>query len=171
MARERRNRNREEVTEEVTEEVNTGNVLQDLFAQAMVSEPSTGDFENLPDGDYEVVLSSLEYKNNKKGNPMITYVLTVIDDNEFNGRKHWKHVNLVHGQTGEFQPGVLRAEMEFIYELVGSTITSKSDLNEFMDIIDEVNEAATSDDPIVLDMNLKASKTKAGNLWVTCKLA
>lgn len=148
----------------------SNSVLENLFASAKVSAPDVGgDFEDLPDGDYEATVESVEYKNNKKGNPMITYTLKVLDG-ELAGRLHWKHVNLVHSKTNEFMPGIFRSEMDFIYSLLDYAVSDTSDINEFMNILDEIGEAAKSTSPIIVGMEITRRDMKNGGTWVNCKL-
>lgn len=164
-------RDRNRLEEAAQEPVADVNALESLFAQAKVANPiADREYENLPDGDYEASIERVEYKNNKKGNPMITYTLKVLDDNQYNGRLHWKNVNLVHSQSGEFMPGQFRTEMDFIYGLLDEEVTEKSDINEFMDILDEINEIAKTNEPIIVDMKLSSREMRNGGIWVNCTL-
>lgn len=64
--------------------------LEDLFAQV---ESTAGQFEELPEGGYLAVIEGAEYKESKKGRPMVQIMCRVIGGT-CDGRVHSKFMML-----------------------------------------------------------------------------
>lgn len=68
---------------------------QDLVKQAQESGASTS-YEPVPAGDYEVVVEAVEVKPTKKGDPMLTLTLKVVEGDAKN-RKFWHRMAFIPG--------------------------------------------------------------------------
>ena len=71
--------------------------LEDLFAQV---ESTAGQFEELPEGDYLAVIEGAEYKESKKGRPMVQ-IMCKVSAGTYEGRLHSKFMMLDGHDTAQ----------------------------------------------------------------------
>lgn len=144
------------------------NILEDALNAAVISTPDSG-YEDLPDGEYIMSINSIKYALNKNDNPMLTYTMTVIEG-DYTGRKHWK--NVVMNRNGEFKPGLLRAEMDFIYKLANAGMPEVDVAADFEALLDEITEAGDTEQPYIVDCKITRSKPgKDGTVWTNTSLS
>ena len=52
--------------------------------------PAEGEYQKLPDGDYEAIITKVEFKESKKGNLMFVWEF-IISEGEFTKYHEWKY--------------------------------------------------------------------------------
>lgn len=113
-------------------------ILDEIASEWDESEVNEGgDYENLPDGAYQVRLDVAEVGQSQNGRPQIKYEMTVVSG-EFSNRKLWKYDGLDNAQSiGYTRGGLARLGIEAdsvhdlpeeLEELIGTyaTVTVKT---------------------------------------------
>ena len=91
----------------------------------------TGEFKEVPHGDYEVSIEKMELKASKKGDPMVSIWFKIVSDGEFKGSMIFFNQVITQG----FQ-------IHIVNELLRKMVSEMSDTN-YMERIDRVKEEFT----------------------------
>ena len=88
----------------------------------------TGEFKEVPHGDYEVAIHQMELKASKKGDPMVSIWFKIVSDGEFKGSMIFFNQVITQG----FQ-------VHIVNEMLRMMVSEMSD-SSYMQKIDDVKE-------------------------------
>lgn len=111
----------------------------------------SGNFDDLPDGSYEVKIDSMELKESKKGDPMFATQFTVLEGDHKN-RKIWMNQIINEG----FQIGIVN---KFLRSLDVADDVEFKDYVQYNDLIMDIMEGIDEDG---LEFLLDYGHTKKG---------
>ena len=89
----------------------------------------TGEFKEVPHGDYEVAIHQMELKASKKGDPMVSIWFKIVSEGEFKGSMIFFNQVITQG----FQ-------IHIVNELMRMIVSESENANEFLERIDRVKE-------------------------------
>ena len=101
----------------------------------------TGEFKEVPHGDYEVAVHQMELKASKKGDPMVSIWFKIVSDGEFKGSMIFFNQVITQGFQVHIVNELLRTMVSEMADApVIEFVTYKQYANLIMDIFEEVNE-------------------------------
>ena len=119
-------------------EIDTEGLAKDTKAAA---ENGTGDFKEVPHGDYEVAVNQMELKASKKGDPMVSIWFKIVSDGEFKGSMIFYNQVITQGFQVHIMNEFLRAMVTEMEDApVIEFVSYKQYANLIMDIFEAVNE-------------------------------
>ena len=119
-------------------EIDTEGLAKDVKEAA---ENGTGEYKEVPHGDYEVAVNQMELKASKKGDPMVSIWFKIVSDGEFKGSMIFYNQVITQGFQVHIMNEFLRAmvaEMEDVPVI--EFVSYKQYANLIMDIFEAVNE-------------------------------
>ena len=101
----------------------------------------TGDFKEVPHGDYEVAIQQMELKASKKGDPMVSIWFKIVSEGEFKGSMIFFNQVITQGFQVHIVNELLRMMVSEMDDApVIEFVTYKQYSNLIMDIFEGVNE-------------------------------
>lgn len=119
-------------------EIDTKGLAEDVKEAA---ENGTGEFKEVPHGDYEVAVQQMELKASKKGDPMVSIWFKIVSEGEFKGSMIFFNQVITQGFQVHIVNELLRmmvSEMEDAPAI--EFVSYKQYGNLLMDIFEEINE-------------------------------
>jgi hypothetical protein len=96
---------------------------QDIFDPSEVADEG---YASLPDGVYKLAIEKASYEPNKKGTGSLVKITSVVDGDEFSGRRVWLNLNIRH--ENEKAQTIGRAQFKQLLTALGMG-ESRFDLN------------------------------------------
>lgn len=96
---------------------------------------SSGDFEEIPLGKYEVAISSMELKESKKGYPMVTTVFKIVEG-QYTNRLIFKNSVVYMGDENDKLR--MNSELNFLKSLGTTKTVSFEGFAKFEKLIEEI---------------------------------
>ena len=90
----------------------------------------TGQYKEVPHGDYEVAIHQMELKASKKGDPMVSIWFKIVSDGEFNGSMIFFNQVITQG----FQ-------IHIVNEMLRMIVSEMADASAYLQRIDQVKES------------------------------
>ena len=127
------------IFEKWDKEIDTEGLAKDTKAAA---ENGTGDFKEVPHGDYEVAIQQMELKASKTNkNPMVSIWFKIVSDGEFKGSMIFFNQVITQGFQVHIVNELLRTMVSEMADApVIEFVSYKQYANLIMDIFVEVNE-------------------------------
>ena len=119
-------------------ENNTEGLAADVKEAA---ENGTGEYKEVPHGDYEVAVQQMELKASKKGDPMVSIWFKIVSDGEFKGSMIFMNQVITQGFQVHIVNEILRmmvSEMEKAPVIEFKSYKQYGNL--IMDIFEAINE-------------------------------
>lgn len=119
-------------------EIDTKGLAADVKEAA---ENGTGDFKEVPHGEYEVAVQQMELKASKKGDPMVSIWFKIVSEGEFKGSMIFFNQVITQGFQVHIVNELLRmmvSEMEDAPAI--EFVSYKQYGNLLMDIFEAINE-------------------------------
>ncbi len=89
----------------------------------------TGEFKEVPHGEYEVAIHQMELKASKKGDPMVSIWFKIVSDGEFKGSMIF------------FNQVVTQAfQIHIVNEMLRAVVSEMDNANSYMKRIDDLKE-------------------------------
>ena len=107
--------------------INTARLSADIKEAA--ENGGTGEFKEVPHGDYEVAIHQMELKASKKYDPMVSIWFKVVSEGEFKGSMIFFNQVITQG----FQ-------IHIVNELMRMIVSESENASEFLERIDRVKE-------------------------------
>ena len=89
----------------------------------------TGDYKEVPHGDYEVALHQMELKSSKKGDPMVSIWFKIVSDGEYKGSMIFFNQVITQG----FQ-------IHLVNELLRKVVSEIENVDEYLQRIEDTKE-------------------------------
>ena len=119
-------------------EIDTQGLANDVKEAA---ENGTGDFKEVPHGDYEVAIQQMELKASKKGDPMVSIWFKIVSEGEFKGSMIFFNQVITQGFQVHIVNELLRTMVSEMADApVIEFVSYKQYANLIMDIFEAVNE-------------------------------
>lgn len=119
-------------------EIDTEGLAKDVKEAA---ENGTGEYKEVPHGDYEVAIQQMELKASKKGDPMVSIWFKIVSDGEFKGSMIFYNQVITQGFQVHIMNEFLRAMVAEMEDApVIEFVSYKQYANLIMDIFEAVNE-------------------------------
>lgn len=140
--------------------------LQAMAAKLLAEgfDPKTSpvdDFENLPEGIYDVVLSDVQWRVNEKGTEWLQLTLDLLNEG-FENRKHFGNIYFTEKMMERALKQTMKCAAALEIELDPSVFGSPES-----DLVDAFKEALGTQ----AEMEIKHSKSKTGSTFVNFSLS
>ena len=126
------------IFEKWDKEIDTEGLQKDVEEAA--ANGGTGDFKEVPHGDYEVAIQQMELKASKKGDPMVSIWFKILDG-EFKGSLIFYNQVITQGFQVHIVNGLLRM---MVSEMEDAPVIEFKSYNQYgnliMDIFEAVND-------------------------------
>lgn len=119
-------------------EIDTEGLAKDVQEAA---ENGTGEYKEVPHGDYEVAVQQMELKASKKGDPMVSIWFKIVSDGDFKGSMIFFNQVITQGFQVHIVNEILRtmvSEMEDAPDIEFKSYKQYGNL--IMDIFEAINE-------------------------------
>lgn len=119
-------------------EIDTTGLAADVQEAA---ENGSGQFKEVPHGDYEVAIQQMELKASKKGDPMVSIWFKIVEDGEFKNSIIFFNQVITQG----FQVHIVNEMLRMmVSEMAEAPVVEFVSYNQYgnliMDIFEEINE-------------------------------
>lgn len=119
-------------------EIDTDGLAKDVKEAA---ENGTGEYKEVPHGDYEVAVQQMELKASKKGDPMVSIWFKIVSEGEFKGSLIFFNQVITQGFQVHIVNEILRTMVSEMEDApVIEFVSYKQYSNLIMDIFEEINE-------------------------------
>ena len=119
-------------------EIDTEGLAKDVKEAA---ENGTGEYKEVPHGDYEVAVQQMELKASKKGDPMVSIWFKIVSEGEYKGCMIFFNQVITQGFQVHIVNEMLRTMVcEMEDAPVIEFVSYKQYSNLIMDIFEEINE-------------------------------
>ena len=119
-------------------EIDTEGLAKDVKEAA---ENGTGDYKEVPPGDYEVAVHQMELKASKKGDPMVSIWFKIVSEGEYKGSMIFFNQVITQGFQVHIVNEMLRMMVSGMADApVIEFVSYKQYSNLIMDIFEAVNE-------------------------------
>ena len=119
-------------------EIDTEGLAADVKEAA---ENGTGEFKEVPHGDYEVAVQQMELKASKKGDPMVSIWFKIVSEGEFKGSMIFMNQVITQGFQVHIVNELLRMMVSEMEDApVIEFVSYKQYGNLIMDIFEAVND-------------------------------
>ena len=119
-------------------EIDTEGLAKDTKEAA---QNGSGDFKEVPHGDYEVAVHQMELKASKKGDPMVSIWFKIVSEGEFKGSMIFFNQVITQGFQVHIVNELLRTMVSEMADApVIEFVSYTQYANLIMDIFEEVNE-------------------------------
>ena len=119
-------------------EIDTEGLAKDVKEAA---ENGTGEYKEVPHGDYEVAVQQMELKASKKGDPMVSIWFKIVSEGEYKGCMIFFNQVITQGFQVHIVNEMLRTMVSEMEDApVIEFVSYKQYSNLIMDIFEEINE-------------------------------
>ena len=119
-------------------EIDTEGLAKDTKEAA---ENGSGDFKEVPHGDYEVAVQQMELKASKKGDPMVSIWFKIVSEGEYKGSLIFFNQVITQGFQVHIVNELLRMMVSEMADApVIEFVSYKQYANLLMDIFEGINE-------------------------------
>lgn len=119
--------------------IDTAGLQKDVEEAA--KNPNSGNFKEVPHGNYEVAINQMELKASKKGDPMVSIWFKIVSDGEFKGSMIFYNQVITQGFQIHMVNEMLRKMTEEMEDApVVEFVTYKQYSELLMDIFEAVSD-------------------------------